>query len=104
MKRPVVWADTARSDYLRIIRFIAQENPDAAERVADDLDGAVVGLGEMAIGRPGRVSGTYEKVVSGLPYIIAYAITVEADHGETIAVLHVIHGARDWPEGGWPEP
>ena len=25
-------------------------------------------------GRPGRVAGTYEKTVSGLPYVIAYEL------------------------------
>lgn len=104
MKRPVVWADAARDDYLGIIRFIAQENPLAAERVAGCLDEAVLGLGEMAIGRPGRVSGTYEKVVPGLPYIVAYEIIRWPDGSERIAILHLIHGARHWPEGEWPEP
>ena len=42
------------------------------------------------------------KPVGGLPYIIAYAID-RKDDAETIAVLHVIHGARDWREGEWPE-
>ncbi len=104
MKRPVVWADAALADYLGIIRFIAQENPDAAERVAERLDETIVLLGEMAIGRPGRVSGTYEKVVTGLPYIIAYEIAARPDGGEMVAILHVIHGARDWLESAWPEP
>lgn len=104
MKRAIVWADAARDDYLGIIRFIAQENPDAAERVAECLDQAVLRLGEIAIGRPGRVAGTYEKVVAGLPYIVAYEIVARPDDSEMIAILHVIHGARHWPEGGWPEP
>ena len=104
MKRPVLWAEAARDDYLGIIRFIAQENPDAAERVADGIDQAILRLGDMAVGRAGRVSGTYEKVVAGLPYIIAYDIVAQPDGGEMIAVLHVIHGARNWPKGEWPEP
>jgi plasmid stabilization system protein ParE len=57
----------------------------------------------MPTGRKGRVSGTYEKVVGGLPYIIAYALGDDPPHQETITILHVIHGARDWPEETWPE-
>ena len=47
-------------------------------------------------GRSGRVTGTYEKLVPGLPYILAYEI-VSRPEGELIAILHVLHGARDWP-------
>jgi plasmid stabilization system protein ParE len=59
-------------------------------------------LGETPTGRPGRVTGAYEKVVTGLPYIIAYAIAAKADR-ETVSILRVIHTARDWPVGKWPE-
>ena len=55
----------------------------------------------MATGRPGRVSGTYEKLVSGLPYILAYAIASQGGR-EVIAILCVIHMARDWCEEDWP--
>ncbi len=56
----------------------------------------------MATGRPGRVFGTYEKVAPGLPYILAYEIAPGADRSEVVAILHVIHGARDWPADAWP--
>lgn len=68
MKRTVVWSNAAKADFLDIIRFIAEAKPDAAERVADTIDRVVTNLGDMATGRPGRVAGTYEKVVPGLPY------------------------------------
>ena len=57
----------------------------------------------MATGRPGRVAGTYEKVVPGLPYILAYAIQPLPDSAELIVILRTIHGARDWPKGKWPD-
>jgi toxin ParE1/3/4 len=56
----------------------------------------------MAIGRPGRVTGTYEKSIVGLPYIIAYALTSTSTGEEQVAILRVIHAARDWPKGEWP--
>ena len=56
-----------------------------------------------ATARPGRVVGTYEKGVTGLPYILAYAIQALPDGAELIVVLRAIHGARDWPRGKWPD-
>ena len=84
------------------MRFIAEVDPSAATRVADRIDEAAGGLVSLAIGRPGRVAGTFEKSVVGLPYIIAYAL----DHRKNrraVVILHVIHGARNWPSGSWPE-
>lgn len=101
MKRAVVWSNSARDEVIDIIRFIAQANPDAAERVADTIDRVVANLGDMATGRPGRVTGTYEKVVPGLPYIIAYEVLDQPGRSR-VAILHIIHGARDWPDEGWP--
>ncbi|MDX7952660.1 type II toxin-antitoxin system RelE/ParE family toxin [Lichenihabitans sp. Uapishka_5] len=101
MKRTVVWSNSARDEFLAILRFIAESNPDAAARVAETIDGVVATLGDMATGRSGRVTGTYEKVVPGLPYIVAYALDDQPGR-RRVAVLHVIHGARDWPDEGWP--
>ncbi len=102
MKRLVVWSNSARDDYLAIIGYIAQENPDAAARVANRIDEAAAALSGFATGRVGRVNGTYEKVLPGLPYILAYEIVTRPQGGEMVAILHVIHGARDWPAGQWP--
>ena len=64
--------------------------------MADDIDRTALALGDMPIGRPGRVTGTYEKSVTGRPYILAYAIT-QAGSEETVAIVRVIHATRDWP-------
>lgn len=40
----------------------------------------------MQIGRPGRVTGTYEKSVAGLSYILAYAIT-RTDRSNAASVI-----------------
>lgn len=103
MRRRVVWAQAARDDYLEAIRFIARDDPDAALRVAEKIEAAGDGLAAFATGRPGRVHGTYEKVVPGLPYILAYEIVATPTGGEAVAILRVIHGARDWPPERWPE-
>ena len=72
-----------------------------ARKVVGQLRAAGEALGMMATGHSGRVSGTYEKVVAGLPYIIAYEI-VPLAQSEAVAILHVIHGAREWRSDEWP--
>ncbi len=101
MRRPVRWSRDALDDLLAQVAHIAAENPRAARRVADALDAAAEALSEMPTGRPGRVSGTYEKSVTGLPYIIAYAIAEEGGR-EVVSIVRVVHTARDWPDEGWP--
>jgi len=100
--RRVVWSDSAVEEFSRVVAYIAHDNPAAAISVADRLEAAVVALAELPIGRKGRVADTYEKVVSGLPYIIAYALSDDPPEGGTLTVLRIIHGSRDWPEGSWP--
>jgi toxin ParE1/3/4 len=102
MKRALSWTRAALDDLKAQISYIARDNPAAARRVAERIRATGDALGDFASGHPGRVAGTFEKTVSGLPYIIAYAIDVR-DGEERIAVLHVVHTARDWREGEWVE-
>ena len=101
MKRPVEWSRAALDDLKEQIRFIAADNPMAARQVAQRLRLVAANLGEFATGRPGRVQGSYEKPVPGLPYVIAYGVK-PVGVGERVFILRVIHGARDWPEQSWP--
>ena len=101
MSRRVLWSTDALEDLKAQIAYIAVHNPDAAQRVADRLRSTGEALGEIATGRPGRVAGVYEKSVTGLPYVIAYALG-ERGGSVILIVLRVIHTARDWPPGGWP--
>lgn len=102
MKRPVIWSRSALDDLKAQVAYIAAENPAAARRVADGIRAAASALAEIPTGRPGRVTDTYEKSVKHLPYIIAYAIT-SSPAGEAVAIVRVIHTARDWPAEQWPE-
>ncbi|WMT88019.1 type II toxin-antitoxin system RelE/ParE family toxin [Pelagibacterium sp. 26DY04] len=99
--RPVVWSIEALKDNLEILRYIAEDNPLAAERVVDAIEDAGNKLGDFATGRPGRVSGTYEKSLDRLPFIIAYELRNMAAR-ETIVIVRVIHTSRDWPADDWP--
>ena len=70
--------------------------------MANRIGSAAAGLSDFATGRAGRVTGTYEKVLPGLPYILAYELISRPEGGETVAILHLIHSARDWPAEDWP--
>ena len=73
--------------------YIGVDDPAAAQRVIARLREAIDGLILYPErGRPGRVPGTRELVVSGTPYIVPYRII-----DETVEVLAVMHGARAWP-------
>lgn len=90
----LIWSDRAIRHLNEIITYINKENPVAAKRIAE----RVITLAKTSlrdqpqIGRPGRVTGTQELVVTQTPYIIAYR-----QHGTEITILAVIHRARKWP-------
>jgi toxin ParE1/3/4 len=44
------------------------------------------------MGRAGRVRGTRELVVPGLPYIVIYRV-----RKDTIQIARILHGAQLWP-------
>ena len=96
--RRVVWSSDALAEIDDAIAYIARDNPTAALELLDKIDATVKLLADMPIGRPGRVQGSYEKPISANPYIVAYHLSEE-----TITILRVIHGRRDWPEGEWPD-
>jgi plasmid stabilization system protein ParE len=100
--RDVVWSDSALDDVDALAAYIAADNPRAALRVLDRIEETIDNLAHMPTGRPGRVAGTYEKPVRNLPYIIAYALQPTPVRAARVVILRVIHGARNWPEGGWP--
>jgi plasmid stabilization system protein ParE len=93
----------ARDDLASILSYIAADNPGAAAQAVERIGVTAAGLADFPTGRPGRVMGTYEKVVARFPYIIAYEIVPQPDGVETINILHIIHTARDWPPGAWPD-
>ena len=87
------WTRPALADLEAIGDFIAQDNTAAAKRLAAGLVASVDALRDHPnLGRPGRLTGTRELVVSGTPYVVPYRVL-----GETVAILAVFHGARRWP-------
>ena len=86
------WSGNAISDLIEIRNYIRKDSPLAASDVARRIKAAVEMLKEHpAMGSPGRVEGTRELVIPGLPYIIPYRVKES-----TIEILRVFHGARKW--------
>ena len=85
------WREEALANLDAEAEYISQDSPAAAVRtVAAILD--AVGNLKPALGRPGRVSGTRELVVSGTPYIVPYRVC-----GDAVELLRVFHASRKWP-------
>lgn len=88
------WASPARDHLAAIHAYIAEDNPAAARRVVNQIrKDADLLRNNPGIGRPGRIEGTRELVVSHYPYLLVYRIASDEVH-----VAAVIHSARLWPE------
>ena len=88
------WSVFSLADRTAIFDYIEADNPRAAVAVDDRIQTRVEGLAQFPeMGRPGRIEGTRELVISGTPYIAAYRIA-----GETVRILRVLHGAQQWPD------
>lgn len=86
------WTNPARRALAEHIAFIAQDSPDAAERVRDAIISTVESLTDTPHrGRPGHRAGTRELVITRFPaYIVVYRVT------ETeIRILRVWHGRQN---------
>ena len=90
----IIWQDEAARDLDRIAEYIMEDDPAAALRVVSTIRESVRVLTEHPnIGRAGRVEGTRELVIAGLPYILPYQIA-----GQEIRILAVMHTSRKWPD------
>lgn len=91
----ILWTNRARRQLSAIVDYILLDDPSAAEHVYETINHSVDRLATFSeMGRPGRVRGTRELVIPGLPYIIPYRL-----QGQVIEVLAIFHAARRWPEG-----
>lgn len=90
----LLWSAFALADRDGIFTHIEADNPRAAIVIDERIAAAVRLLVDFPeSGRPGRVFGTRELVISGTPYIAAYIVTENA-----IRILRVLHGAQRWPD------
>ena len=89
------WTRPATNDLNDIEAYISEDN---SPRVAVDVVLRVINQVELVLpahpgaGRIGRVQGTRELVIEGLPYVAIYR-----DMNDEIQILRVLHDAQRWP-------
>ena len=91
----LVWLPRARRERFEAIDFIAERNPLAALGQLDEIerqtDMLVV---QPNLGRPGRVKGTRELVISRTPFVPIYRVRPRLAR---IELVRLLHGAQQWP-------
>lgn len=88
----LLWKKQARSDLLHLVEYIARDNPDAAEMLANDIEAKAEKLREFPkICKVGRKRGTRE-LVTHKNYIMVYRVI-----NNQIEILRVKHSAQQWP-------
>jgi toxin ParE1/3/4 len=86
------WRETARADLLAIVDYISDDNPDAAQRLKDEIEAKTAKLPEHPkLYRAGRVTGTREMVVRS-NYVVVYT-----ENARAVTILRVLHAAQQWP-------
>ena len=86
------WRAAARDDLLAIVGYIVDDNPEAAQELKDEIEAKTAALrGHPKLYKPGRGKGTWEMVIQP-NYVVIYRDTVTE-----IAILRVLHAARQWP-------
>lgn len=89
---PIIWRDSARANLTQIIRYIAEEDPQAARHLKDRLESAVLPLAEHPyLYRSGRVLGTREVVVHP-NYVLVYRVAADC-----VEVVSVLHSRQEYP-------
>ncbi len=89
----VRWLRRTLKNFDEEAAYIARDDPRAAARLVERIVASVERLADYpASGRPGRVPGTRELLVTDTPYLVPYRV-----RGETVEILRVFHGVRKRP-------
>ncbi|KPH06962.1 type II toxin-antitoxin system RelE/ParE family toxin (plasmid) [Rhizobium acidisoli] len=91
----LLWSAKAASDRKRVIQFIAEQNVGAAINQLDEIERQTdLLIDQPEIGRPGRIDGTRELVVSRTSFIVIYRVRQKL---KQVEILRLVHGAQKWP-------
>lgn len=89
----VVWSQRAIAQLEALRDHIATDSETSAAKVATRILTAIELLETSPeIGRPGRIPGTRELVVSGTPFIVPYRV-----RQGRLELIAVFHGRQKWP-------
>ena len=92
------WTDLASEDLDHIEAYITDENcvavaVDVVLKVIDTAE--LILLSHPSVGRLGRVKGTRELVIDGVPFILIYRFHQRLNQ---VQVLRVLHDSQQWPK------
>lgn len=95
-KPKLEWRRQASEDLLGLVEFIADDNPDAAQDLKDEIESKVAKLpGHPKLYKPSpRVKGMREMGVRS-NYIVLYRETAQL-----VEVVNVLHARQQWPKKG----
>jgi len=90
---PILWRESARADLIQIVSFVAAENPQAARRLKNLLEGAILPTAEhpYLYRASERIPGLRE-IVAHPNYIVFYRVTAQC-----IEVVNIVHARREFP-------
>lgn len=83
----------AKADLKDAFDFLYADNPRAARATAETILRSLANLKDAPHrGRPGRITGTRELVISRTGHVAAYLV-----RGEEVIVIRIRHGRQHWP-------
>lgn len=94
-KKRLDWSRKALSEFDEAMRFYAERNPGAADRMAIEISEAALLLIDPipTPGRPGGKAGTFERVIGRrTPFTLVYR-----EKRGVVQILRVLHHARKYP-------
>lgn len=87
------WLPAANDNRFEQLGYIAQDNPLAAIGQDEEIERQVnMLLQQPKMGRPGRLKGTRELVISRTPFIVVYRLQINR-----IEVIRLLHSSQQWP-------
>ena len=92
-KPQLEWRQQALDDLAEMVGFIADDNPDAAQKLKDEIEAKAAKLPDhpKLYKSSSRVKGMREMVVRK-NYIVLYRVTLAL-----VEVVNVLHARRQWP-------
>mgnify|MGYP003641520470 FL=1 len=85
------WYDEAIEDLVGIVAYIAERDPQAAQRLRERIEAALGLVAEQPyMHKVGRVAGTRE-IVAHPNYVVVYLVT------DRIEVAAVLHARQEYP-------
>jgi len=88
------WTSVAAGDLKSVHEYLNEHAPARADAIVDRILAGIDVLAQYPnLGRPGRLDGTCELVITGTPFIVFYRV-----RKSQVEILGVLHAARKWPD------